>query len=113
MNHTFVFSVEKAKDVLPSYNWRNRQEAFTFLDAVNGDKNIYSTPRDLLKWDYALTYGNLFKQSTLDSAYAGYSFEKPGHQITVSAGGCIISRQWKKSFTTMVGGMAITPCLFV
>ncbi len=78
MSHTFVFSIDKAKDVLPSYNWRNHQEAFTFLDAVNGDKNIYSTPRDLLKWDYALSYGKLFKQATLDSAYAGYSFEKPG-----------------------------------
>jgi CubicO group peptidase (beta-lactamase class C family) len=78
MNHTFVFSLDRAKDVLPSYNWKNQQEAFTYLDAVNGDKNIYSTPRDLLKWDYALTYGNIFKQATLDSAYTGYSFEKPG-----------------------------------
>ncbi len=78
MKNTFVFSLERAKDVLPSYNWKNQQEAFTYLDAVNGDKNIYSTPRDLLKWDYALTYGNLFKQSTLDSAYTGYSHEKPG-----------------------------------
>ncbi len=78
MSHTFVFSIERAKDVLPSYNWRNHEEAFTFLDAVNGDKNIYSTPRDLLKWDYALSYGHLFKPATLDSAYAGYSFEKPG-----------------------------------
>jgi CubicO group peptidase (beta-lactamase class C family) len=78
MKQTFVFNTTMAKDVIPSYNWKNQQEAFTYLDGVVGDKNIYSTPRDLLKWDLALTYGNLFKQSTLDSAYAGYSYEKKG-----------------------------------
>jgi CubicO group peptidase (beta-lactamase class C family) len=78
MNHTFVFNTGMAKNVVPSYNWKNQQEAFTYLDGVVGDKNIYSTPRDLLKWDLALTYGNLFKPSTLDSAYAGYSYEKKG-----------------------------------
>jgi CubicO group peptidase (beta-lactamase class C family) len=78
MNHSFVYNTAMAKQVIPSYNWKNQQEAFTYLDAVVGDKNIYSTPRDLLKWDLALTYGNLFKASTLDSAYAGYSYEKKG-----------------------------------
>ena len=49
-----------------------------FLDVVYGDKNVYSTVRDLLKWDVALRSGKLFKQPTLDSAYMPYSFEKPG-----------------------------------
>ncbi len=78
MHNTFVFSIDSSANVLPSYNWRNREEAITYLDAVYGDKNIYSTPRDLLKWDMALTYGNLFRPVTLDSAYSGYSFERPG-----------------------------------
>jgi CubicO group peptidase (beta-lactamase class C family) len=78
MTHTFVFSMDMADRVVPSYNWKNQQEAFTYLDAVVGDKNIYSTPRDLLRWDMALSYGSLFKASSLDSAYAGYSYEKKG-----------------------------------
>jgi CubicO group peptidase (beta-lactamase class C family) len=78
MTHSFVFSMDMVDRVVPSYNWKNQQEAFTFLDAVVGDKNVYSTPRDLLKWDIALSYGNLFKPSSLDSAYAGYSYEKKG-----------------------------------
>jgi CubicO group peptidase (beta-lactamase class C family) len=46
---------------------------------VYGDKNIYSTARDLLKWDQALyPTAGLFKPATLDSAYTPYSFEKPG-----------------------------------
>jgi CubicO group peptidase (beta-lactamase class C family) len=78
MTNTFVFSMDKKDQVMPSYNWKNQQEAVTFLDAVVGDKNVYSTPRDLLKWDLGLTYGKLFKQATLDSAYIGYSNEKRG-----------------------------------
>lgn len=78
MENTFVFQPGMETSVLPSYNWRNQPEAFTYLDQVYGDKNIYSTPRDMLKWDIGLTYGKLFKQSTLDSAYTGYSNEKPG-----------------------------------
>jgi CubicO group peptidase (beta-lactamase class C family) len=45
---------------------------------VYGDKNIYSTVRDLLKWDQALHNGQLFKKETLEAAYSGYSFERPG-----------------------------------
>jgi CubicO group peptidase (beta-lactamase class C family) len=58
--------------------WNGRQEAFTYLDITYGDKNIYSTARDLLKWDQALYGGRMFKQSTLDSAFTPYSNERPG-----------------------------------
>lgn len=78
MENSFVYSPDMENQVLPSYNWRNQKEAFTYLDVVYGDKNIYSTPRDLLKWDVALSSGGLFKPETLEAAYRGYSFEKPG-----------------------------------
>lgn len=78
MTNTFVFQPGMETTVVPSYNWRNQEEAFTYLDLVYGDKNIYSTPRDMLKWDIGLTYGKLFRKETLDSAYTGYSNEKPG-----------------------------------
>lgn len=78
MTDSYVFTMSDSAKALPSYDWKNRPEAFTFLDAVYGDKNIYSTVRDLLKWETALTYGNMFKPATLDSAYTGYSHEKKG-----------------------------------
>lgn len=78
MTNSYVFTMSDSARSLPSYNWKNQKEAFTFLDAVYGDKNVYSTARDLLKWETALSYGNLFKKETLDSAYAGYSYEKKG-----------------------------------
>lgn len=78
MTNTYVFTMSDSSRSLPSYNWKNQQEPFTFLDAVYGDKNIYSTARDMLKWETALSYGNMFKPETLDSAYTGYSREKKG-----------------------------------
>ena len=78
MKHTYVFSLADTLKAIPSYNWRGTAETFNFLDQVYGDKNIYTTPRDLLIWDRALSSGLIFKQETLDQAYAPYSNEKPG-----------------------------------
>ncbi|MEO5647702.1 MAG: serine hydrolase domain-containing protein [Chitinophagaceae bacterium] len=78
MNDTYVFSLADTLSAMPSYDFRGRPEAFNFLDAEYGDKNIYSTPRDLLKWDQALYTNQLVSQATLDAAYTPYSNEKPG-----------------------------------
>jgi CubicO group peptidase (beta-lactamase class C family) len=78
MKHTFVFTPELEDKVMPSYNWKSQREPFMHLDGIYGDKNIYSTPRDMLKWDSVLTYGKLFKPETLEAAYKGYSNEKRG-----------------------------------
>ncbi len=78
MKHTFLFNSLDTSKVNPSYDWRGRQIPLGFLDGVYGDKNIYTTPRDLLKWDRALTGGKLFSPQTLEQAYAPYSNEKHG-----------------------------------
>lgn len=78
MNDTFVFGMDKSDYAIPSYDHKGKPEPFDFLDAVYGDKNIYSTPRDLLKWDRTLYPGGMFSVETLDSAFKGYSNEKPG-----------------------------------
>lgn len=78
MKDTYVFTPADSAKSLPSFFYNGRQYAFDFLDLVYGDKNIYSTVRDLLKWDQALHSAQLFKKETLDAAYAGYSFERPG-----------------------------------
>lgn len=78
MNDSFVFQWADSARVTPSYEYNTRLYPFDFLDLVYGDKNIYSTPRDLLKWDQALYSGEFFSKATLDSAFAPYSFERPG-----------------------------------
>ena len=78
MNNTFVFSTADSIRAIPSYDWKGRIIPFGFLDAVYGDKNIYTTVRDLLTWDRALSSGLIFTPQTLEAAYAPYSNEKPG-----------------------------------
>lgn len=78
MHDTYVYTQADSARAMPSYEYNGRKWGFDYLDLVYGDKNVYSTVRDLLKWDQAL-YGNgSFKQATLDSAFAPRSFEKPG-----------------------------------
>jgi CubicO group peptidase (beta-lactamase class C family) len=78
MNKSFVFGMEMADAVLPSFKFNNQREPFMFLDAVYGDKNIYSTPRDMMKWDMALYDTSFFSQKIIDEAFKGYSYERKG-----------------------------------
>ncbi len=80
MNDTYVFTPADMGRALPSFEWNNRKYPYEFLDVVYGDKNIYSTVRDMLKWNQALYPGRFFSKQTLDSAFAPYSFEKEGRR---------------------------------
>lgn len=78
MNNTFVFTLKDTLTATPSFTTTGTYWNNDFLDATYGDKNIYSTPQDLLKWDQALYTNQVLEQSWLDSAFKAYSFEKPG-----------------------------------
>ncbi len=79
MNDTFVFDYKVDKNnVSQSYKGNNVLYGFDFLDDVYGDKNIYSTPRDLLKFDLA-TYSKKFLNPKLvKQVFKGYSYEAKG-----------------------------------
>lgn len=77
MFDTYVFQQKDSATHLTSYYANGKQYKFDYLDYVYGDKNIYSTVRDLYKWDRALK--NEFIDRNLQKlAYVPYSFEKPG-----------------------------------
>ena len=79
MDDTYVFNrVRDSAKAMPSYDFRGRQEPLNYLDDGFGDKNIYSTPEDLLKWDQALYSNELFTPQIMEEAYTPYSNEKPG-----------------------------------
>jgi CubicO group peptidase (beta-lactamase class C family) len=78
LKHTFVFNIKDTAKVAPSFDWKGRKIPFNFLDAVYGDKNIYTTPKDLLLWDRLLRSNALFTTQILEQAYKPYSNEKPG-----------------------------------
>jgi len=78
MTNTFVKTPADSANVVYSYQFNGALWQPDFSDGPVGDKNIYSTCRDLLKWDQALYDGRIVSPVMLDSAFAPYSNEKPG-----------------------------------
>lgn len=78
MNNTFVFENKHFKTSSLSYFSNGKIYPWDFRDLVYGDKNIYSTPRDLLKYSQAMFSDKFLRKTLLDSAMIGYSNEKKG-----------------------------------
>lgn len=78
MTHSFVIGPNEQAGHLQSFQPNNALWSLDFSDGPYGDKNIYSTPRDLLIWDQALSQGKVLNEATLQAAYTPYSNEKPG-----------------------------------
>ena len=78
MDDSFVYTDMDSVRATPSYDWRQQTAAFMNLDKVYGDKNIFSTPRDLLKWDRLLYTNQFLQDSILAQAYQPYSNERAG-----------------------------------
>lgn len=77
MKDTYVFTRADSSRATPSFGPSGNFWQFDFLDLTYGDKNIYSTARDLLRWDQALYSGQLLSPALLDAAFTPYSFERP------------------------------------
>ncbi|HWV68633.1 serine hydrolase domain-containing protein [Chitinophaga sp.] len=80
MTSTFVFDPSSAARAhqTQSHKYNGQFEPDTYFDGVMGDKGIYSSAEDMLKWDQALYSGQLLNDATLKAAYTPYSNEKPG-----------------------------------
>lgn len=57
---------------------RNRFIPKDYYDNITGDKGIYSTTSDLLKWYQALRDGRVLSKELLQEAFTPRSFEFPG-----------------------------------
>lgn len=79
MKDTYVFSIKDTAKYTPSYKYNYAPYGIEKLDCVYGDKNIYSTPRDLLLWDKALYSNSFISKQTLQLAYMPNSFERAGN----------------------------------
>jgi len=76
----------------PTYRANYSKFPVDFLDFVYGDKNIYSTPRDLLKFDIARNGKEFLSPKLLAEVYKGYSYESKGVK---NYGLGIRLREWK------------------
>ncbi|TGD58943.1 class A beta-lactamase-related serine hydrolase [Flavobacterium humi] len=79
MKNTFVFDLKKdGNTASQSYKGNKIKYPLNYLDDIYGDKNIFSTPRDLLKFDMA-TYNPAFlNKKLLKEVFKGYSYESRG-----------------------------------
>jgi CubicO group peptidase (beta-lactamase class C family) len=81
MKNTFVFDYDKDRSrVSQSYKGNNVLYGFDFLDNIYGDKNIYSTPRDMLKFDLATYSKNFLDPKLVKRVFQGYSYEHKGER---------------------------------
>ena len=81
MTNTFVLDFDnEKKKVAPSYKGNRVEIGIDYLDKIYGDKNIYSTPRDILKFDRARNSPSFLEPALLKQVYTGYSNEHPGRK---------------------------------
>lgn len=80
MKNTFVYETPKHKGKVSLTYKGNMDLAVEYLDGVYGDKNIYSTPRDLLKFDMAKYAPNYLNPELIKKVYHGYSNERKGQR---------------------------------
>lgn len=77
MQDTYVAGISDLDSLCPSFQHNGTYWANDMMEGTAGDKNIYSTPRDLLKWDQALYTNHFISQAMLDSAFQPNSNERP------------------------------------
>lgn len=76
MNDTYIFTMNDSLRATPTFTNNGTYWEYDFLDQTYGDKNVYTTPRDLLKWDQALYTEQVIGKPLLDSAFTPYSQER-------------------------------------
>lgn len=74
MKDTYVFCIADTAKYIPTYSV-TRPFLMDHLDCTYGDKNVYSTVRDLFQWDKALYEHTFVTKATEDIAFLPYSNE--------------------------------------
>lgn len=77
MTNTFIFSKKDSANYKPSYQPNNRPFGLESIDCIYGDKNVYSTPRDMFLWDKAIYDNRFVSRATYEEATKPYSLERP------------------------------------
>ena len=79
MQNSFIMNLKKDPEaVAQSYKQNGIRFAFDFLDAIYGDKNLYTTAYDIMRMDQGTYNKNFLSDSLRKQMYRGYSYEHPG-----------------------------------
>ena len=79
MNNTFVCAIEDTSTHCGATCYEGRcwrEWKVGFSDGVLGDKGIYSSVEDMLKWDNALKKGKVLSAEMLEQAYTPHSLDR-------------------------------------
>lgn len=78
MNHTFIFQKKDIPTASQSFYSGLRLYPLGNLDLIYGDKNVYTTPKDLLNFSIALFSKDFLKPELANKIFEPYSNEKKG-----------------------------------
>ncbi|MES2800604.1 MAG: serine hydrolase domain-containing protein [Bacteroidota bacterium] len=99
MSNSFIADTStNFKNVCQSYRQSGASFKFNFLDGIYGDKNMYTTARDLLKMDVASYNSNFLSDSIKALMFKGYSFEKRKGAVNYGLGIRMYLFKGKKPF---------------
>lgn len=79
MKHTYILQEEDMESAAKSFYQRGpRVYPYDRLDLIYGDKNVYTTPRDLLNFSKAMFAKNFLREDLYKMVFEPYSNERPG-----------------------------------
>ncbi len=79
MKHTYILQEKDMESAAKSFYQRGpRVYPYDRLDLIYGDKNVYTTPRDLLNFSKAMFAKNFLREDLQKMVFEPYSNERPG-----------------------------------
>lgn len=79
MKNTYIFQEKDMTSAAKSFYQRGpKVYPYDRLDLIYGDKNVYTTPRDLLNFSKALFAKNFLRSDLQEKIFEPYSNERPG-----------------------------------
>jgi len=79
MKNSYIFQESDTLTAAKSFYYgRNRLYPYDRLDLIYGDKNVYTTPRDLLNFSTAMFSKDFLKPELMKLVFTPHSNEKPG-----------------------------------
>ncbi|CAN5453499.1 serine hydrolase domain-containing protein [soil metagenome] len=82
MSNSYIVSQHTPEKFLPSWTPGNRIYQFDYLDGIYGDKNVFTTCRDMLKYDSSIRENLLLHQSSYEQVWTPYFKDSHYHDTS-------------------------------
>ena len=79
MSHSFIMGANDTDRYLPSFKANKAMYNFDYLDAIYGDKNVYTTCKDLMQYDAAIRNHLLLDSASYETVWEPQQPDKHYH----------------------------------